>query len=83
MRTTLNIDDELVGNAAELTGIREKTALVRMELEALIAKESAKRLAKLGGTENWRRYPAENRRSTDHGPRGHVHIGITSEGWRA
>jgi Arc/MetJ family transcription regulator len=51
MRTTLNIDDELLGQARELTGTREKTALVRLGLEALIAKESAKRLAKLGGTE--------------------------------
>lgn len=51
MRTTLNIDDRLLGRASELTGIREKTALVRMGLEALIARESARRLAKLGGTE--------------------------------
>jgi Arc/MetJ family transcription regulator len=51
MRTTLNIDDELLARAAELTGIREKTSLVRLGLEALIARESAKRLAALGGTE--------------------------------
>ena len=51
MRTTLNIDDELLSRASELTGIKEKTALVRMGLEYLIARESAKRLAKLGGTE--------------------------------
>jgi len=51
MRTTLNIDDELLARAAELTGIREKTALVRLGLESLIARESAKRLAALGGTE--------------------------------
>jgi Arc/MetJ family transcription regulator len=51
MRTTLNIDDELLSKASELTGIKEKTALVRMGLEYLIARESAKRLAKLGGTE--------------------------------
>ena len=51
MRTTLNIDDELLEKAAELTGVREKTALVRLGLEALIASESAKRLARLGGTE--------------------------------
>lgn len=49
MRTTLNIDDDLLGRAAELTGVQEKTALVRLGLEALISKESAKRLAKLGG----------------------------------
>jgi len=51
MRTTLNIEDELLARAAKLTGIKEKTALVRLGLEALIARESAKRLAALGGTE--------------------------------
>lgn len=51
MRTTLNIEEKLLAKAAELTGIQEKTALVRLGLEALIARESAKRLAKLGGTE--------------------------------
>jgi len=58
MRTTLNIDDQLVEKASNLTGVKEKTALVRLGLEALIARESAKRLAKLGGTEgNLRRIP--------------------------
>lgn len=51
MRTTLNIDDRLLEQAARLTGNREKTALVRMGLEALIALESSRRLAALGGTE--------------------------------
>jgi hypothetical protein len=51
MRTTLNIEDRLIDKAAQLTGIKEKTSLVRLGLEALIAKESSKRLAKLGGTE--------------------------------
>lgn len=51
MRTTLNIDDELIGKAADLTGIQEKTSLVRLGLKALIAMESSKRLARLGGTE--------------------------------
>lgn len=51
MRTTLNIDDELLRQATRLTGVSEKTALVRMGLEALVARESARRLAKLGGTE--------------------------------
>ena len=50
MRTTINIDDDLLARAAELTGIKEKTTLVRMALEYLIARESAKRLARLGGT---------------------------------
>ena len=51
MRTTLNIDDELLDEATRLTGIREKTSLVKLGLQALIAAESAKRLAKLGGSE--------------------------------
>lgn len=51
MRTTLNIDDKLLKSAAQLTGIKEKTSLVRSGLEALIRLESAKRLASLGGTE--------------------------------
>ena len=51
MRTTLNIEDELLAKAAELTGIKEKTALVKLGLEALIARESARRLAALGGSE--------------------------------
>jgi Arc/MetJ family transcription regulator len=51
MRTTLNIEDALLARAAELAGIKEKTALVRLGLEALIARESAKRLAALAGTE--------------------------------
>ena len=51
MRTTLNIEDELLNKAKKLTGIQEKTYLVRLGLEALIAIESGKRLARLGGTE--------------------------------
>jgi hypothetical protein len=51
MRTTLNIEDKLIEKASELTGIKEKTTLVKLGLEALIARESAGRLAKLGGTE--------------------------------
>ena len=51
MRTTLNIDDKILKKAARLTGISEKTALVRLGLEALISAESAKRLAMLGGSE--------------------------------
>lgn len=51
MRTTLNIDEGLLRKAAALTGIREKTALVRLGLEALISRERARRLAALGGTE--------------------------------
>ncbi|PKN61225.1 MAG: DUF2191 domain-containing protein [Deltaproteobacteria bacterium HGW-Deltaproteobacteria-15] len=51
MRTTLNIEDALVEKASELTGIKEKTTLVKLGLEALIARESARRLSKLGRTE--------------------------------
>lgn len=51
MRTTLIIDDEVLKKASELTGIKEKTSLVRLGLEALIARESSRRLAELGGTE--------------------------------
>jgi len=51
MRTTLNIDDSLLGRATQLSGLREKTAVVRAGLEALVARESAKRLAVLGGSE--------------------------------
>ena len=51
MRTTLNIEEKLLAKAAKMTGISEKTALVKLGLEALIAKESARRLAKLEGSE--------------------------------
>ncbi|HOQ42814.1 MAG TPA: type II toxin-antitoxin system VapB family antitoxin [Smithellaceae bacterium] len=51
MRTTLNIEDNLIDKAAKITGITEKTALVKLGLEALIARESARRLARLGGTQ--------------------------------
>ena len=51
MKTTLNIDDQILRKASRLTGISEKTTLVRKGLEALIAQESAKRLADLGGSE--------------------------------
>lgn len=51
MRTTLNINDDVLQEAVKLTGIKEKTALVMLGLKSLIAKESARRLAKLGGTQ--------------------------------
>jgi Arc/MetJ family transcription regulator len=51
MRTTLNIDDALLKKASMLTGVDEKTSLVNLSLKALIARESGKRLAKLGGTD--------------------------------
>ncbi|GBE24549.1 antitoxin VapB32 [bacterium BMS3Bbin02] len=51
MKTTLNIDDNLLAEAARLTRVTEKTALVRMGLEALIRRENALRLADLGGSQ--------------------------------
>ena len=51
VRTTLNIDDQLMKRATQLTGVHEKTQLVRLGLEALISREAAKRLIKLGGSD--------------------------------
>ena len=51
MRTTINIDDTLLEDAQRLTGVKERTALVHAGLKALIERESARRLARLGGTE--------------------------------
>jgi Arc/MetJ family transcription regulator len=51
MRTTLNIDEKTLAKAAQLTGVRQKTQLVRLGLEALIARESARKLASRGGSE--------------------------------
>jgi len=51
MRTTLNIDDDLYAKAVELTGVKEKSALLREGLNALIERESARRLAQLGGSQ--------------------------------
>jgi len=51
MRTTLALDDDLVAEAQGLTGVREKTLLVREALKALIERESARRLARLGGSQ--------------------------------
>lgn len=51
MRTTINLDDDLLRKAQALTGTKERAVLVRRGLEALIAQESARRLAKLGGAD--------------------------------
>ena len=69
MRTTLNIDDELLKEAARLSGIDEKTAVVRAGLEALISRESARRLAALGGSEPRLR---QSRRRRSHLRRSHA-----------
>ncbi|MDB5049018.1 MAG: hypothetical protein JWO30_2089 [Fibrobacteres bacterium] len=62
MRTTLNIDDEILKEASELTGITEKTSLVRMGLETLISQENRKRLIALGGSQK-RLRPIPRRRN--------------------
>jgi Arc/MetJ family transcription regulator len=51
MRTTLALDDDLLAKAEDLTGLREKSALIREALRALIERETARRLARLGGSE--------------------------------
>jgi len=61
MKTTLNIDDALMRRAMKLAGVKEKTTLVRMGLEALIARESSARLARLGGSERQLRDIPRNR----------------------
>jgi Arc/MetJ family transcription regulator len=61
MRTTLNVDDELMDRAMRLTGLTEKTAVIHVALEALIRRESARRLAALGGTDPQAHAPARRR----------------------
>lgn len=51
MRTTINVDEALLAEAQRLTGERERTALIREGLKALIERESARRLARLGGSD--------------------------------
>jgi Arc/MetJ family transcription regulator len=51
MRTTINLDDQLLGEAQRITGMKERTALIHAGLRALIERESARRLARLGGSE--------------------------------
>jgi Arc/MetJ family transcription regulator len=61
MRTTLALDDELIAKAQALTGLTEKTRLVREALKALIERESGRRLARLGGTEPKLKAPPRRR----------------------
>ncbi len=61
MRTTVALDDELIEKAQKLTGLREKAPLIREALKALIARESAKRLALLGGSDRRARAPPRRR----------------------
>lgn len=51
VRTTINLDDELLSEAHRITGTKERTKLIHDALRALIERESARRLARLGGTE--------------------------------
>lgn len=61
MRTTLALDDDLLAEAEALTGLGEKTALVREALKALIERESARRLARLGGSDPKAKAPPRRR----------------------
>ena len=61
MRTTLNLDDELLDEAQRLTGMTERTALIHAGLRALIERESARRLARLAGSERSFRVPPRRR----------------------
>jgi len=61
MRTTLNLDDALLDEAHRLTGIDERTALLHEGLRALIERESARRLARLGGSQKALKLPPRRR----------------------
>jgi len=61
MRTTINLDDALLNRARELTGLKERSTLPREALKALIQRESARRLARLGGTQSRLRAPRRRR----------------------
>ena len=61
MRTTVNLDDVLLDRARKLSGLSERSSLLREALEALIQRESARRLARLGGTEPRLRIPPRRR----------------------
>ena len=61
MKTTLNLKDELIKKAQELTGIKEKTSLIHMGLQALIQKIAGERLIKLGGIDKKAAAPSRKR----------------------
>jgi Arc/MetJ family transcription regulator len=63
MRMTIALDDELVAEAQDLTGLKDKSSLVREALKALIERESARRLARLGGKEPDLKAPSRRRPS--------------------
>jgi Arc/MetJ family transcription regulator len=62
VRTTINLDDKLIEEAMRMTGVKERTALIHEGLRALVARETARRLARLGGSEPQLR-PIPRRRS--------------------
>jgi metal-responsive CopG/Arc/MetJ family transcriptional regulator len=62
MRTTISLDDALLDRARELSGLKERSTLLREALEALIQRESARRLARLGGSQSQLRAPPRRRR---------------------
>jgi Arc/MetJ family transcription regulator len=62
MRTTINLDEQLLTEAQRVTGLKERTALIHEGLKALIQRESARRLARLGGSES-RLRPVPRRRA--------------------
>ncbi len=61
MRTTINLDEQLIAEAQRLTGIQERTALIHEGLRALIARESSRRLARLGGSDPRAKAPRRRR----------------------
>ncbi len=63
MRTTINLDEHLIEEAQRMTGTQERTALIHEGLRALIARESARRLARLGGSDPQARAPRRRRPS--------------------
>jgi Arc/MetJ family transcription regulator len=63
LRTTIALDDELVAKAEAFTGLKEKSSLVREALKALIERESARRLARLGGSQPGLKVPPRRRSS--------------------
>jgi Arc/MetJ family transcription regulator len=69
MRTTIALDDELIRQAEQYTGIKEKAALVREALTRLVRNEAARRLAALGGSDPGRGSRAAPRRREEHDPR--------------
>ena len=61
MRTTLALDDELLAKAQAFTGVKEKSALIREALKALVEREAARRLARMGGSEPKLKVPRRRR----------------------